>query len=222
MTRYKIFAGSFGDECAAVFNARHNPPRQNLLDSGTLTDGSGAYADDTTYVWSLRCSDKTLHPTLTFKTFNTEEADHFSLYDGVDARAPLIARFSGMLLPQWQQASGTLMTADFTSDGMLVHDGFDAEFTCLAGLAEACDASARAILALPACTVGRSTRGDQAVDSSQCSLSCAETWMPMAERCVGLGIDMESFAPAGFRDVCMTALGQSLNLSTGKSKFGVT
>eukprot|EP01051_Picozoa_sp_SAG22_P019857 SAG22_NODE_3801_length_1526_cov_1.814296_2_plen_292_part_00 len=97
-----------------------------LTDRGAVDDGEGRYADGTDCRWSLRCSDRSRVPALTFSRFETESNfDFVTVYDGDDTGAPQMARLSGVQLPPVQVATGPEMVVQMTSDGSVGRDGFE-------------------------------------------------------------------------------------------------
>jgi hypothetical protein len=105
----------------------------------TFNDGSGVnlYAKNTSCNW-LISPDSAASIKLTFTTFQTQlNTDFVSVYNGADATAPLIGKYSGNQIPQVITSSGSKLYVVFTSDGATQAQGFEAHYeTTIIGINE--------------------------------------------------------------------------------------
>ncbi len=105
----------------------------------TFNDGSGVnlYAKNTSCNW-LISPDSAESIRLTFTTFQTQlNTDFVSVYNGADATAPLIGKYSGNQIPSVITSSGSKLYVVFTSDGATQAQGFEAHYeTTLIGISE--------------------------------------------------------------------------------------
>lgn len=101
--------------------------------SGALSDGSGSgnYANNMNCSWLISPLDG-LPVLLSFTEFNTQAgADFVSIYNGVNAFAPLLGTFSGNTLPSALAASSGSMFIVFTSDASVTSGGWKATYACV-------------------------------------------------------------------------------------------
>ena len=104
--------------------------------SGTLSDGSGNYANSATCSWLIEPTSAILSVTLSFAYFQTESGyDELKVYDGDSAEAPEIASLSGSDLPSPIAATSGKMFVIFTSDSSDAEKGFSAAYTATTGTA---------------------------------------------------------------------------------------
>ena len=67
----------------------------HFVDTGTIDESSG-YDADLDCHWSLSCTNSSLHPTLKFVSFSTEENfDYVNIFDGGSLDSPRIMHASG-------------------------------------------------------------------------------------------------------------------------------
>ncbi len=132
---YRNYLG-FDEEQGAVVNIMpYNSPY--CLGGKVMTDYSRKFEDGSgySYYWNNTNCDWLIAPdsveniTLTFTSINTQaNADFISVYDGVDATAPLIGKYSGNQLPPTITSTGNRLYITFTSDGSEQGQGFDAYY----------------------------------------------------------------------------------------------
>ncbi len=100
--------------------------------TGTVWDLGGPqrnYNNHEDYTYTIAPSGATSLQ-LSFTQFDVENNyDYLYIYDGTDATAPLIGKYSGTTSPGTINASGGALTLRFTSDGATVKPGFTANWT---------------------------------------------------------------------------------------------
>ncbi len=99
--------------------------------TGSFADGSGSsnYADNRDCSWLIQPENGGV-VTLNFDNFNTESGyDYVSVYDGTNASATRIGRFSGSSLPSAVTSTGNALFVRFTSDGSVTRAGWAASYT---------------------------------------------------------------------------------------------
>ena len=104
---------------------------ESLVDSGHV-DKSGGYGNSIDCRWTLKCSDSSLHPTLTFSSFNTENNfDWVNVFDGEDLSNTRLLHYCGnTVIPDAVVGSEAEMMVQFVTDGSVTNDGFAATFSC--------------------------------------------------------------------------------------------
>ncbi|OFX27986.1 MAG: hypothetical protein A2X08_15750 [Bacteroidetes bacterium GWA2_32_17] len=127
---------SFNNDQGAVANIMpYNSPY--CAGGRVMTDYSRSFGDGSSYsyYWNNTNCDWLIAPdsiekiTLTFTTFNTQaNADFVSVFDGADASAPLIGKYSGNQLPPVIISSGDKLFLTFTSNESNQGQGFDANY----------------------------------------------------------------------------------------------
>lgn len=106
-------------------------------DAGQISDGSGnfLYNNNTNCSWLI----SPVNPDpiyLFFDNFHTETGfDYLKIYDGADANGVLLGSFDGQNLPSSIVAQSGQMYIQFTSDGGVVDEGWDAHYIVCAPLA---------------------------------------------------------------------------------------
>jgi len=110
----------------------------NTNDAGTFSDGSGAnnYCNNQNCAWLIQPPQAT-SITLSFSAFDVEpmSTDGFSIYDavevydGTNASAPLLGRFTGNNLPPTVTSTGGSMYVKFYSDISVTRAGWTANYT---------------------------------------------------------------------------------------------
>lgn len=105
----------------------------------TLSRGTGdiffsnAYDNGAQCTWHINCPNAQQHVVLTFNQFQTEaNYDFVDVYDGSSAGfgAQRLAHESGNTNPAAQTSTSSSMTVQFTSDGSVTGQGFDASYRC--------------------------------------------------------------------------------------------
>ncbi|MBI2969081.1 MAG: Ig-like domain-containing protein [Bacteroidetes bacterium] len=99
--------------------------------SGTIVDGSGIndYLENSDCKWLIQPAGAT-SITLTITQLNTENGyDLISVYDGNTVNAPLLAYFSGSVIPAPVTSSTGQMLVHFTSDYSVNMSGWSADYT---------------------------------------------------------------------------------------------
>ncbi|XP_073442856.1 attractin [Dendrobates tinctorius] len=95
--------------------------------SGTVTDGPGNYKYKTKCTWLIEGSNNTVLR-LRFNHFATECSwDHLYVYDGDSIYAPLVAAFSGLIIPE-SEGNDTVPEVATTSGYALLHFFSDAAY----------------------------------------------------------------------------------------------
>ena len=110
----------------------------NTSDAGTFSDGSGAnnYCNNQNCTWLIQPPQATTI-TLSFSAFDVEpnSTDGFTIYDavevynGTNASAPLLGRFTGNTLPPTVTSTGGSMYIKFYSDISVTKAGWSANYT---------------------------------------------------------------------------------------------
>jgi cubilin len=98
--------------------------------SGSFSDGSGTgdYANNSDCSWLIN-GQGAAAVTLTFTAFDTEAGfDFVTVFDGVDANAPVLGQFSGSALPAAITSTGNFLFVLFESDFSLTAGGFAASW----------------------------------------------------------------------------------------------
>ncbi|MEM7657438.1 MAG: CUB domain-containing protein, partial [Bacteroidota bacterium] len=99
--------------------------------SGSLQDGSGPllYANNSNCGWLIQPPNVS-SIFLSFSYFDLEdENDYMTVYDGVDATAPVIGQYSGFGIPPVLQANSGSMYIEFTTDGVGQSGGWEASYS---------------------------------------------------------------------------------------------
>ncbi|WP_106794594.1 CUB domain-containing protein [Aquimarina sp. Aq78] len=99
--------------------------------SGNFEDGSGAqnYANNRNCTWLIKPGNGGT-VTLNFDSYNTESNyDFVTVYDGENANATQLGRFSGAAVPNQIVSTGNAMFVRFTSDGSVTATGWAARYT---------------------------------------------------------------------------------------------
>lgn len=109
----------------AIFNVPQCSGNTTLIsNTGTITDGQGQYSDNQRCEWLVSPS-VVNSITFNFLSFNTEQGfDFVQIFDGIDATAPSLGRWSGINLPPSVTVNGSAAFVVFTTDGSAVRDGF--------------------------------------------------------------------------------------------------
>lgn len=113
-------------------NLNVNSGTTTLTDcAGTITDGSASNE----YVNNINCS-WLIQPagassiTLTFSNFDTElDYDFVTVYNGINATAPLLGQYSGNTLPPVLTANSGKIFIEFSSDIFVTAQGWTASYT---------------------------------------------------------------------------------------------
>jgi hypothetical protein len=98
---------------------------------GSFDDGSGPadYFNNTTCTWLINGQGAS-SVELSFSAFDTESTfDTVTVYDGVDASAPVLGTFSGASLPSNVTSTGNFLFVEFDADSSNTADGFAASWT---------------------------------------------------------------------------------------------
>ncbi len=98
--------------------------------SDSFSDGSGAssYNNNTSCSWLISDSLSRIIA-LNFTHFRVEDGyDYVNVYDGTNANGVLLGSFTGYNIPPTVQASSGAMYVEFTSDGGMVDNGWDAYY----------------------------------------------------------------------------------------------
>ncbi|MFK7949399.1 MAG: CUB domain-containing protein [Saprospiraceae bacterium] len=99
--------------------------------SDVFSDGSGSadYQDNANCSWLIQPAGAN-QVTLTFNNFDTETGyDTVSIYDGVNANAPLLMTWSGNAIPSAVTSTTGAMFVTFISDGSQTDAGWEASYT---------------------------------------------------------------------------------------------
>ena len=110
-------------------------------DSGSFEDGSGNqnYANNRNCTWLIKPANGGT-VTLNFDTYNTESGyDFVTIYDGENANATQLGRFSGASLPNQLVSTGNAMFVRFTTDGSVTASGWSARYTSNVQVAATCN-----------------------------------------------------------------------------------
>ena len=106
--------------------------------NGIISFSDSNYADDSLCEWTIDCGDGTVQ--IQFTEFQTEDKyDMVTLYDGMDASAPQLHQLMGTMTASDQAGYSTsagnhVMMVEFTSDESISGPGFEAIYTCSAGV----------------------------------------------------------------------------------------
>ena len=117
------FGAASGPPCAAS-STFTNP-------TGSFSDGSSdslEYANNQNCSWLIQPTTGVV--TLNFSYFRTElKNDSVSVYDGIDAAAPLLGNFSGTSIPSAVTSSGNSMFIEFNTNSTISDTGWVASYT---------------------------------------------------------------------------------------------
>ncbi len=108
--------------------------------SGAFSDGSGTsnYLDGTNCSWLIQPTNGQ-NVVLDFTTFDTENNfDFVTVYDGTSSASPQLGRFSGTSIPPTITSSGSALFVQFTSDGSVTRQGWDATYSTTPGGSSGC------------------------------------------------------------------------------------
>jgi len=102
----------------------------------TLVDSGDVYHSDTANnqlcAWTLVCTGDGAMPELTFTDFAIEAGwDYLYLYDASSSDGPADVTLHGNTVPGPQTATGSVMVAEYDSDGSVNGAGFGATFACV-------------------------------------------------------------------------------------------
>lgn len=112
----------------------------NTLDSGAISDGSGAnnYCNNMNCSWLIQ-PPQAQKVTFNFTAFNLESAptdgksifDAVEIYDGTSESAPLLGRYTGSTIPNGVTSTGGSLFVKFYSDNELNYSGWSGYYTSI-------------------------------------------------------------------------------------------
>lgn len=108
--------------------------------TGTFSDGSGTsnYLNNTNCSWLILPTNG-LNIALNLLTFDTESNfDFVTVYDGPNTASPVLGRFSGNITPPIVTSTGPSMFVQFTSDGSITRQGWDASYVTVTSGSTSC------------------------------------------------------------------------------------
>lgn len=165
----------------------------NSSDAGSFTDGSGGnnYCNNMNCSWLIQPPQAT-SVSLSFSNFDVEPIspdgftiyDAVEVYDGTNASAPLLGRFTGNAIPPILSSTGGSMFVKFFSDVDVVGQGWNATYTSTT--ATYCSGSTT--LTAPSGTFDDGSGANQYGNNSECS------WLIQPANALSISLSFSAFS----------------------------